>query len=113
VVLHACGGITEAVPLIVQAGFDGLNPMEAKAGCDTLNLAEKYGDRLTFFGGLDARVLESGDRSLIGAKVTELVEGMKAIGASYVFASDHSLSTNIRYADFQYALGVYREHMMY
>jgi len=113
VVLHACGGITEAVPLIVQAGFDGLNPMEAKAGCDTLKLAEKYGDRLTFFGGLDARVLESGDRSLIRAKVTELIEGMKAIGASYVFASDHSLSTNIRYADFQYALGVYREHMMY
>ena len=113
VVLHACGGITEALPLIVEAGFDGLNPMEVKAGCDTLKFAEKYGDRLTFFGGLDARVLESGDKDLIRAKVTELVEGMKAVGARYVYASDHSLSTNIRYADFQYALEVYREHMMY
>jgi hypothetical protein len=68
---------------------------------------------LTFFGGLDARVLESGDRALIRTKVTELIEGMKAVGAHYVFASDHSLSTNIRYADFQYALEVYREHMTY
>ena len=65
VVLHACGGITDAVPLIVEAGFDGLNPMEVKAGCNTLKFAERYGDRLTFFGGLDARVLESGDRALI------------------------------------------------
>ena len=113
VVLHACGGITDAVPLVVAAGFDGLNPMEAKAGCDTLKFAEEYGDRLTFFGGLDARVLESGDRDLIRKKVTELIEGMKARGASYVYASDHSLSTNIRYDDFQYALEVYREHMMY
>ena len=24
-------------PLIVQVGFDGLNPMEAKAGCDVVN----------------------------------------------------------------------------
>ncbi len=113
VVLHACGGITDALPLIVGAGFDGLNPMEVKAGCDTLKFAEQYGDRLTFFGGLDARVLESGDHDLIRAEVTKLIEGMKDRGASYIFASDHSLSTNIPYADYQYALEVYRDHMMY
>jgi uroporphyrinogen decarboxylase len=113
VVLHACGGVTDAVPLVVAAGFDGLNPMEAKAGCDVLRFAELYGDRLTFFGGLDARVLESGDRGLIRQRVTDLVEGMKARGARFIFGSDHSLSTNIQYTDFQYALEVYREHMWY
>ena len=109
VVLHTCGGITEAVPLIADAGFDGLNPMEAKAGCDAVALAERYGDRLAFFGGLDARVLESGDRDLVRSEVRELVCGMKAAGARYVFGSDHSISTNVRLADFEYALEVYRE----
>jgi len=113
VVLHACGGITDALPLIVAAGFDGLNPMEAKAGCDVLAFAEQYGDTLTFFGGMDARILESGDRDRIGHEVRRLIEGMKERGAYYIFGSDHSLSTNIRYADFQHALDVYREHMMY
>lgn len=113
VVLHSCGGISDALPLIVEAGFDGLNPMEAKAGCDVLKFAERYGDRLAFIGGLDARVLESGDRALIRKKVTALLEGIKSLGARYVFGSDHSISTNVRYADFQYALEVYREHMMY
>ncbi len=113
VVLHTCGGIEEALPLIVEAGFDALNPMEVKAGCDPLKFAERYGDKLAFVGGLDARVLESGDRDLIRRTVSEYIEGMKARGARLVFASDHSLSTNIAYADFQYALDVYREHMSY
>ena len=113
VILHTCGGITEAVPQIVETGFDALNPMEAKAGCDTLKFAEQYGDRLAFIGGLDARIFESGDRDLIRREVTGLVEGMKERGARYVFGSDHSISTNVDYEDFKYTLEVYREHMMY
>jgi len=31
--------------------------------------------------------------------------------ARCVFGSDHSLSTNVDYDDFKYALDVYREHM--
>ena len=64
-------------------------------------------------GGLDARVLETGDRGLIRRKVIELVEGMKARGAFYVYASEHSISTNVDYEDFKYAIEVYRDHMMY
>jgi hypothetical protein len=38
---------------------------------------------------------------------------MKSLGARYVFASDHSLSTNVDYADYLHAVDVYRRHMMY
>jgi hypothetical protein len=38
---------------------------------------------------------------------------MKARGARLVFASDHSLSTRVRYDTYRYAVEVYREHMMY
>jgi uroporphyrinogen decarboxylase len=111
VVLHTCGLTEPALDLIVDAGFDALNPMEVKAGNDPLRIAEGYGDKLAFIGGLDARILESGDRDVIRRGVTDLVEGMKSRGASYVFGSDHSLSTLIKYDDFRYALEVYREHM--
>jgi len=113
VVFHACGGIEEAIPLVVEAGFDALNPMEVKAGCDTLRFAGQYGDRLAFVGGLDARILESGDRDLIRKGVIRLVEGMKDMGVSYVYGSDHSVSTNVDYDDFRYAVEVYRDHMQY
>jgi len=113
VVLHTCGSTTEAVPLILQAGFDGLNPMEVAAGNDTLRFAEQYGDRLVFLGGFDKRIIESHDKALIRRKVADYIEGMKARGARLVFGSDHSISTNTDYADFRYMVEVYREHMLY
>jgi uroporphyrinogen decarboxylase len=113
VVLHACGGIEAALDLIVDAGFDALNPMQVSAGCDALRFAEKVGDRIAFVGGLDARVIESGDRDLIRRESARLIEGMKSRGARYVFGSDHSISTNVDYDDFRFMLDVYREHMAY
>jgi uroporphyrinogen decarboxylase len=113
VVLHSCGFVEPALDLIVKAGFDGLNPMEVKAGCDIFRIAEKTGDKLAFIGGLDARILESGDRSLIKREIVRLLQGMKERGARYVYGSDHSLSTLVPYRDFQYAVEVYRENMMY
>jgi len=113
VVLHTCGAIEQALPLIIKAGSVGLNPMEREAGNDPLKYAEQHWDKLAFFGGLDARVLESGDRELIRREVVALIEGMKARNARFVFGSDRSISTDVAYADFQFALDVYREHMAY
>ncbi len=114
VVLHTCGSTAEAMPLVVQAGFDALNPMERKAvGNDPFAFAERYGDRMAFVGGLDARVFESNDRELIRREVADYIEGMKARGARLVFASDHSISPNTRYESYLHALEVYREHMWY
>jgi uroporphyrinogen-III decarboxylase len=76
-------------------------------------MAREWGERIAFVGGLDARVLESGDREGIERAVRDLVEGMKGLGAGYVFGSDHSLSTNVDYGDFCRAVEVYRRHARY
>ena len=113
VILHTCGFTEPALDMIVEAGFDGLHPMEVKAGNRPLRIAENYGDKLCLIGGLDERVLESGDRDLIRREVGALIDGMKERGARYVYCSDHSVSTNVDYEDFAFALDVYREHMEY
>ena len=114
VVLHTCGSMAEAIPLIVEAGFDAVNPMERKAlNNDPFAYAEKYGDKLAFVGGLDARVFDTNDKEIIRREVGHYIEGMKSRGARLVFASDHSISTNTRYESYLYAVQVYREHMMY
>jgi uroporphyrinogen decarboxylase len=110
VVLHSCGGIAKALPLIVEAGFDGLNPMQVSAGCDVVKFAEEYGDRLMFFGGMDTRVLESGNQEIIRSETLRILQGMKRFGGRYAFGSDHSLSTNIKYLDFLYVAEVFREN---
>ena len=113
VVLHTCGSTREALPLIVECGFDALHPMEVAAGNDTLQFAEQYGDDLVFIGGFDKRILETHDSELIRKEVSAFIQGMKDRGARFVFASDHSISTNTDYADFLSAVKVYRENMTY
>ena len=113
VVLHSCGNIEGILDQIVATGFDALNPMEVKAGCDVVRFAQKYANKLTFIGGMDVRILESGDRKEIKDEILRLTKELKGLGASYVFASDHSISTNVRYDDYRYALDLVRENSSY
>lgn len=114
VVLHSCGSAVQALPLIVEAGFDALNPMERKAdGNDPFLFAEQYGDKLAFVGGLDVRVFETNDKDIIRREITNYIDGMKARSARLVFASDHSLPPTVSYTTYQYIVEVYRERMMY
>ena len=113
VTIHSDGDISAALDIFVEAGFDAINPLEAKAGCDALRIAEQHHDRLTFKGALDARVLESGDRDLIRREVTRLIDGMKRLGAGYIFGSDHSVSARVAYQDYAHAVEVFKEHRCY
>ena len=107
---HSDGNIGELVPLILDAGFVGLNPMEVKAGNDLLELADLYGDRLVFYGGLDVRVLETNDRLKIRQEALRLIEGMKERNARWVFGSDHTVTPLVNYDTYRYLLDIYDEH---
>ena len=114
VVLHSCGSVAQALPLIVATGFDALNPIERKARHnDPYLFAEKYGDKLAFIGGVDVRVFETNDKDTIRKEIAAYIDGMKARGARLVFASDHSIPPTVNYDTYRYALDVYREHMLY
>lgn len=113
VILHSCGGVTEAVPLIIAAGVDCLQPMEVKAGVDVISLAEQFGDRLSFMGNIDIRVLEQGDKAAIEAEIVGKMETLKSLGAAYFWHTDHSVSPNVSFETYQYAMKVYKEHCAY
>jgi uroporphyrinogen decarboxylase len=113
VILHSCGGVTDAVPLAIEAGIDCLQPMEAKAGVDVVALAKQYGDRLTFMGNIDVQVLERGDRAAIEAEIAGKMDALKALGAAYFWHTDHSVSPNVRFDDYCFAMEVYRAHCAY
>jgi uroporphyrinogen decarboxylase len=114
VVLHSCGSAARALPLIVEAGFDALHPMERKAdGNNPFAFVEQYGDKLAFVGGLDVRIFETNDRDLIRREVTSYIDGMKARGARLIFASDHSIPPTVTYDTYRYIVDVYQERMWY
>lgn len=113
VVFHCCGNMDDVVPLVVRAGYDAINPMERKAGSDPLRYAREYGDKLAFIGGLNAVTLENGDMDAVLAESRELIEGMRGVGAAFIFASDHSISPQVRYEDYARTVAFVREHGTY
>lgn len=49
---HCCGAIESFMELFIESGFDIINPVQCSAtGMDPRLLKDKYGDRLTFWGG--------------------------------------------------------------
>jgi uroporphyrinogen decarboxylase len=52
VFLHSDGNVNPILDMLVDAGIDGLNPLEPRAGMDAVKLRKKY-PRLILVGGMD------------------------------------------------------------
>ena len=108
--LHSCGNVNPLVPELIDAGFDGLNPLEVKAGMDPVALKRQYGDKLLFHGGVNAVLWD--DLDAIEAEMKNVVPAMKEHGG-YIFASDHSVPESVslenfrRITDLAKSLGAY------
>lgn len=58
IVLHSCGAISKIIPMLIDAGIDGLHPLQAKAkGMDAESLSKEYKNDLVFIGGVDTQKL--------------------------------------------------------
>lgn len=76
VIYHSCGSIYEAIPDIIEAGADAIHPIQAKAAnMEPWRLKEKFGDKVSFCGGVDTQdLLPNGTPEDVRAKVRELRE---------------------------------------
>jgi uroporphyrinogen decarboxylase len=86
--LHSDGNIAPVLDMLLDAGFEGFNPLEPRCGLDLLKLREKYGKRMVFFGGVcNTRVLPRGDKKEIEETVLPLIEMGREGGLVLGFAS--------------------------
>ena len=58
VLLHSCGSIARVIPMLIEAGIDGLHPLQARArDMDAETLARHYRGKVTFVGAVDTQHL--------------------------------------------------------
>ncbi|MFH1476737.1 MAG: uroporphyrinogen decarboxylase family protein, partial [Verrucomicrobiota bacterium] len=75
VFFHSDGNIAPVLDLLLEAGFEGFNPLEPRCGLDLIKLRQKYGQRIIFFGGVcNTRILPHGNKKEIEAHVRPLIE---------------------------------------
>jgi len=75
VFFHSDGNIGPLMDLLIEAGFEGFNPLEPSCGLDLIKLREKYGKKAIFCGGVcNTQILPRGDKKEIEAHVRPLIE---------------------------------------
>jgi uroporphyrinogen-III decarboxylase len=88
--LHCCGGFAPLIPLMIEAGLDGLHSVQPSChGMDLRTLKASFGDKILFNGGIDSHhVLIDGDTETVREKTREVLEIMMP-GGGYVAGASH------------------------
>ncbi|MDD5706456.1 MAG: uroporphyrinogen decarboxylase family protein, partial [Kiritimatiellae bacterium] len=111
VMYHGCGDIHAILEDFIEIGVDVLNPLEAKANMDVLELRRRYGHRLGLCGNSNMQVWESGDRNAIRREVLRKLNAAR--GGGYIFASDHSVAGDVSGRTYDEIVGLVRKYGKY
>jgi len=96
VMMHSCGAIAELIPDLIEAGIDILDPIQVTAaGMEPRSLADRFGGRIVFHGGVDTQgVLPFGTPEEVAAHAREVADTLGAKGG-YIFAPSQVLGPDI------------------
>ncbi|MFX1578366.1 MAG: uroporphyrinogen decarboxylase family protein [Promethearchaeota archaeon] len=93
ILYHTCGAIEPMINDLIDVDVDILNPIQPLAkGMDSATLKEKYGDRLTFHGGVDLQHAMSAQGTIDDVK-QEVEARLRALapGGGYILAPAHNI----------------------
>ena len=95
--LHCCGSIKKFLPDLIELGVDIINPVQVSAkDMDTRELKEEFGNKLTFWGGIDTqKVLPFGTPDDVENEVKKRITDL-APGGGFVLAAVHNIQAGVR-----------------
>ena len=87
---HSCGAIAPIIPDLIEMGLDILNPIQPNVpGMEASVLAEKFGGKLSFLGGIDTQELlrhaEPAEVEQVARKI------MERFGGGYILSPAHRI----------------------
>lgn len=94
---HCCGSIIPLIPLLIEAGFDILNPVQINAkDMDSQYLKDEFGDALVFWGGgIDTqKILPAGTPEQVREHVLKQCEIFGKNGG-FIFNAVHNIQANV------------------
>ncbi|MBQ3176404.1 MAG: hypothetical protein IJB52_01165 [Clostridia bacterium] len=72
--LHTCGNVTEFMDDFIEIGFDVIHPIQ-KYSMDEVEIARKYGGRITILAGLDVQqIIPYGTAEDVRAEVRHIID---------------------------------------
>lgn len=90
VMLHCCGGFRPLIPMMIDAGIEGLHTIQPSCkGMELAELKADFGDRVLFNGAIDSHhVLINGSPESVQRDVREVLDIMMP-GGGFVAGASH------------------------
>jgi uroporphyrinogen decarboxylase len=93
VAIHSCGKVQELFPLLIESGLDLFNPFQPEV-MDVRTTYERYGKRLSFWGGLSVqRTLPLGTPDDVREEVRKLWDMGR--GGGYILSPAHDVPSDV------------------
>jgi uroporphyrinogen decarboxylase len=94
IMLHSDGAIGKLVPDFIALGVDVLHPLEPVTGMDPAEIKQKYGDQISFLGGVDISHAMTGTKDDVRSDVDRCIRDL-APGGGYIMAPCNHLQADI------------------
>lgn len=96
IIMHSDGAVAPMIDDFIELGIDVYNPVQPNvAGSDPQELKDRYGDRISFFGGIDQQLLlPSGNIQMIRDEIKKRI-GILGKDRGYLLAPAHILQTDV------------------
>ncbi len=113
VVKHCDGYVWPLMDMVVEAGIDGMNPIEPTVGMDIGAMKERYGNRICLLGNIDCgSTLSEAPVSQVVAEVKEAIR-QAGPGGGYVLMSSNSIHSSVRPENYRAMVEATREFGRY
>jgi uroporphyrinogen decarboxylase len=110
---HNCGNNWLILAILIEAGFDAWQSIQAKTGqMDLGRLKERYGGRLTFWGGINVETLQDGSPDEIEEEVRRALH-QAAPGGGFIAGASNSVAFGSSYDCYMRALETVRRYGKY
>lgn len=114
IIMHSDGAVAPLIDDFAEMGVDVYNPVQPNvADSDPRELKEKYGDKISFFGGIDQQILlPSGDNWMIRNEIKKLI-GILGRDRGYLLAPAHILQADVTPATIEVMINSSKEYGKY
>jgi len=112
--MHSDGAVAPLIDDFAEIGVDVYNPVQPNvADSDPRELKEKYGDKISFFGGVDQQILlPSGDNWMIRNEIKKLIT-ILGRDRGYLLAPAHILQADVKPATIEVMINASKEYGKY
>ena len=114
IIMHSDGAVAPLIDDFIEIGVDVYNPVQPNvAGSDPRELKDRYGDRISFFGGIDQQeLLPSGDIESIRSEVKKRI-AILGKNRGYLLAPAHILQPDVSVETIEAMIRAAREYGAY